>query len=224
MSAVTRRGEPTAATSTSASRQTAARSRVREWQWVTVALAASSSCASGLPTRIERPTPRPRGALELGARLAQQLHDPGGGAGGHRLRPRLHQQAGVGRGQAVDVLGRVDQRDQRVLVQVPGQRELEQDAVHARVGVQRADQLREVVLRARRRRARGGTTRCPPRRSPPASCARRPRRRGRRRRGSWRGPAGSGSASTSTRTCSRTRAATAFPSITRGAHRFLSGA
>ena len=32
------------------------RSRVREWQCVTVALAPSSSCASGLPTRIERPS------------------------------------------------------------------------------------------------------------------------------------------------------------------------
>ena len=29
---------------------------MREWQWVTVALAPSSSWASGLPTRIERPS------------------------------------------------------------------------------------------------------------------------------------------------------------------------
>ncbi len=50
------RGRPTAATRTSARRHTAGRSRVREWHIVTVALRASSICATGLPTRSERPT------------------------------------------------------------------------------------------------------------------------------------------------------------------------
>ncbi len=40
----------------SASRQRSGRSTVFEWATVTVQLAASSNCASGLPTRIERPT------------------------------------------------------------------------------------------------------------------------------------------------------------------------
>ena len=57
----------------------------------------------------------------------------------------MHQQAGVDGGQAVDVLRRVDQRDELVLVELVGQRQLQQDAVHAVVGVQLAEQLGELV-------------------------------------------------------------------------------
>ena len=83
---VTRPGEPTAAISTSASRQTAARSRVREWQWVTVALAASSSWASGLPTRIERPSTTARAPSSSAPASASSSITPGGRAGHHRRR------------------------------------------------------------------------------------------------------------------------------------------
>jgi hypothetical protein len=57
----------------------------------------------------------------------------------------VHQEAGVRGREAVHVLRRIDQPDELVLVEVLGQRELEQDAVHAVVRVQRADQLRELL-------------------------------------------------------------------------------
>ena len=57
----------------------------------------------------------------------------------------MHQQAGVRGGEPVDVLRGVDQRDELVLVELVRQRQLEQDAVHALVGVQRADQLGQLV-------------------------------------------------------------------------------
>ena len=53
--AVTRRGLPTAATSTSARLQCSVRSRVREWHTVTVASRSSSRWATGFPTTAERP-------------------------------------------------------------------------------------------------------------------------------------------------------------------------
>ena len=73
ISAVDSRGEPTAATRTSARGQTAARSRVREWQTVTVAFSPSSSDGQR-PADEDRAADDDRlGALELGARVAQQL-------------------------------------------------------------------------------------------------------------------------------------------------------
>ena len=59
----------------------------------------------------------------------------------------MHEETRVRGGEAVDVLGRVDQPDELVLVEVVGQRQLEQDAVHAVVGVQVADQLGELLRR-----------------------------------------------------------------------------
>jgi hypothetical protein len=59
---------PAATMSTSARRVTADNSRVREWQSVTVAFSRRSSCASGLPTRFERPTTtasRPESSMPL---------------------------------------------------------------------------------------------------------------------------------------------------------------
>ena len=147
MSAVTSPGDPTAAISTSASRQTAGRSRVREWQCVTVAFAREQQLHERLADQDRAADHhRPR-ALQLGAGLAQQLHHAGGRAGHERLLAVLHQQAGVDGGEAVDVLGRVDQRDELVLVEVVRQRQLEQDAVHALVGVQRRGAARPAPRR-----------------------------------------------------------------------------
>ena len=110
MSPVTSRGEPDRGDSTSASRQTAARSRVREWQCVTVALAASSSWASGLPTRIERPTTTARAPSSSAPASRSSSITPAGVHGTIASVAVLHQQPGVDRRQPVDVLGRVDQR------------------------------------------------------------------------------------------------------------------
>ena len=46
--------------------------------------------------------------------------------------------AGIDRVEAVDVLGRIDRGDDLLRVDVRGQRQLHQDAVHRRIGVQRA--------------------------------------------------------------------------------------
>ena len=198
MSAVTRPGEPTAATSTSASRHTAARSRVREWQCVTVAFAASSSCAIGLPTRIERPSTT---ALAPSSSRPASLSSSITPAGVHGTiassRPCTSRPAFAAVRPSTSLAGSISEIISS-WSRWSGQRQLEQDAVHAVVRVERADQLGELVRRARRRRARGGTTRCRPRPSPRASCARRPPRPGRRRRGSSRGRA-CGPASTSRR-------------------------
>src|ERR671939_509831 len=59
---------PAATTRMSALRVTSGRSRVRESQSVTVAYSRKSSCASGLPTRFERPTTtasRPESSMPL---------------------------------------------------------------------------------------------------------------------------------------------------------------
>ena len=57
---------------------------------------------------------------------------------GHKL------PAGIGYRQAVDVLVGIDLGHDRRLLQVPGDRELHQDAVDAAVGVQPSDQVQQV--------------------------------------------------------------------------------
>ena len=88
--------------------------------------------------------PRP---LQLDSGVRQQLHHPRRRARHERLLAVVRQQSGVGRRQPIDVLGAVDRLDQRVLVEMAGQRQLQQDAVDPLVGVQRRDQLRQLLLR-----------------------------------------------------------------------------
>ena len=72
----------------SARRHNAGRSRVREWAMVTVQFSRSSSCATGLPTRLERPTttasrpdsePSAIAAAASGSRAACRAPSAGGG-------------------------------------------------------------------------------------------------------------------------------------------------
>ena len=107
ISPVTRRGEPTAATRTSARRQTSARSRVREWQTVTVACAFSEQARERPADQDGAADDHRLGTLDLDARLRQELHHPLRGAR-HQAGPALGEEAGAGRGEAVDVLGWVD--------------------------------------------------------------------------------------------------------------------
>ena len=75
----------------------------------------------------------------------QHLHDAGGGAGQeHRISD--HQAAHVIGVEAVHVLIPGDGVQHRLLVQMPGQRKLAQDAVHLRVAVQRLDQVQQRLL------------------------------------------------------------------------------
>ena len=218
MSAFTSRGTPTAATRTSARRHTSARSRVRECAVVTVASSASRSWTSGLPTSFERPTTTASAPFSSTPAVAQQLHHARRRARDERL-AALRQQAGADRGEAVDVLERVDQPGHLVAVDLRRHRELEQDAGDLGVLVQASGSARRPRPAASRPGARGGSSACPPSRTPGACCARRPPTRGRRRRGSWRarGPdcRPRPTRPTSCRTCSRTRSETGLPSMTR---------
>ena len=91
----------------SARRQTPARSRVREWQTVTVALAFRSRLASGLPTRIERPTTTASAPSGSTPAWRSSSITPCGVHGTRPGRPWASRPALAG-GQPVDVLGRVD--------------------------------------------------------------------------------------------------------------------
>ena len=144
-SAFTRRGEPTAATRMSARRQTPARS-------------AGPRVANGdRGVRVqeqagERPADQDRAAdhhrlraLRLDPGVAEELHHALRRAR-HQARAALGEQSGASGGQPVDVLPRVDRGDHRVLVDLLGERQLDQDPVHLVVGVQLADQGEQLVL------------------------------------------------------------------------------
>ena len=182
ISPVTSRGEPTAAISTSASRQTAPRSRVREWQCVTVALAASSSCASGLPTRIERPITTARApSSDAPASLSSSITPAGVQETIASARPCISSPAFTGVIPSTSLAGSISEMNSS-WSRWSGQRELQQDPVDAVVGVEVAQQRPPALPARRQRPARGGRTRCRPPPSPRASCARTWPKRGRRRR------------------------------------------
>ena len=146
MSAPIRCGRPTAATRMSASSVCRSRSCVREWQIVTVALRWRRRCAIGLPTMRERPTTTARAPFDLDLVLVEHPHDPERRARDER-RPAEVEPAGVDRVDAVDVLRGVDRLDHAVLVDVVGQRQLDEDAVDVVVGVQLGDAREQLVLR-----------------------------------------------------------------------------
>ena len=120
---------------------------MREWQWVTVAFAASSSWAIGLPTRIERPSTTARAPDSSTPASSSSRITPAGVHGtiaSSRLCMRRPAFAVVS--PSTSLAGSISPTNS-VLVQVVGQRELEQDAVDAIVGVQAADQLGELIGR-----------------------------------------------------------------------------
>ena len=146
MSAVTRAGDPAAATTMSACRTCAARSRVPVWHTVTVAfsLRRVSIRASGRPTVMPRPmTTTFAPAIGTSKRRSSSMMP----VGRARQRRRLaeHQPAEVGRVQAVDVLARVDRGQDRVLVQAG--RLLHQECGARGIGVQLGDDRLDLGLR-----------------------------------------------------------------------------
>ena len=155
---------------------------------VTVALAASSRRATGTPTSFERPTTTASAPSSSTPSWAQQLHHPGRRAG-HQSGRAVGEQPGVERGQAVDVLARVDRGDDRVGV------DLRREPAAARGSRRPPRRCRErrpapaAPPRSSRRRARDGPTPCRPPRRPCACCGRRSPRPGRRRRSPSPGPA-----------------------------------
>jgi hypothetical protein len=86
------------------------------------------------------------GAPELDVVAAQQLHHARRCARA-QARPPLGQQARGDRGEAVDVLARVDDLRQRGPVDLRRRRELEQDAGNRGIGVELAQQALDLVVR-----------------------------------------------------------------------------
>ena len=129
---------------------------------VTVAFAAEQQRRQRLADEVRAPDHDRARALELDPRLAKELHHAGRRAGRDRLRHALHEQAGVDRGQPVDVLapGRSPRsagpgRGDRATAAARGSR------ARASSRVERFDQRRAAPPGRRRRRARGGRTRMP---------------------------------------------------------------
>ena len=58
----------------------------------------------------------------------------------------MGEEAGVDRGQAVDVLAGIDRRDDAVGVDLVGKRELDEDAVDRIVEAEAGDQVEQLVL------------------------------------------------------------------------------
>ena len=114
---------------------------MREWQIVTVALRWRSRCAIGLPTMAERPTTTARAPFERDLVLVEHAHDPERRPGNER-RPAEVEPARVDGMDAVDVLLGRDRLDHAVLVDVVGQRQLDEEPVHVVVGVDLGDRAR----------------------------------------------------------------------------------
>ena len=159
------------------------RSRVREWHCVTVALAARSSGAAACHS-IE-PRARPPALLRAGRRPPPAAPSRPPGAGHHRLLTVLHQQPRVGRVSRPRPC-RIDQRDELVLVELIGQRQLQQDPVHPLIGVELASRPASASAELSPGLVMKGLDAHLP--SPRASCARRPSRPDPRPPESW--PAG----------------------------------
>ena len=85
------------------------------------------------------------GSFDLGSGMVEQLDHPGRGAG-NQSGPASGQKTGVGGGQAVDVLGRIDCRDHRVGIDVIGRRQLDEDSVDLVIVTERLDQGDQILL------------------------------------------------------------------------------
>ena len=115
---------------------------------VTVQSARSSRRATGRPTRFERPiTTACWPDSELSASCSS-IDTPSGvhGTGKSSGAPEFDraQPADIQRMEAVDILGRIDGQQHLRGVDVLGQRQLHQDAVHGLVGVEPGDQRQQL--------------------------------------------------------------------------------
>ena len=178
--AVTRPGRPTAATRMSARAQTSAGLRVRECATVTVQFSRSSSCAIGRPTMFERPSTTASRPARSPSRSRSSIRQPSGRAG-HGGVPSAGQPPDVLGVEAVHVLAERHGVDHPRLVDVRGQRQLHQDAVHPRIAVQPVDERQQLGLAEWRRAGGAPRSASPPRGSGAPCCARRCRSPDRRR-------------------------------------------
>ena len=118
---------------------------MREWHTVTVAFSASSSCAIGLPNRFERPTTTASAPSSSTPAWASSSITPAGVHGRRPGRPS-DEQAGVDRGQPVDVLLGPDQAGEGGAVEVPGDGQLQEDPADSPVGAERLELLCHLLV------------------------------------------------------------------------------
>ena len=119
---------------------------MREWHTVTVALRASSICATGLPTRSERPTTTASAPSSSTSWRSSSSMQPAGVHGRRPGRPLASRPAETGVSPSTSLPGSISQVS-AVAVDVPRRRELEQDPRHARVGVELGEQRLDLGLR-----------------------------------------------------------------------------
>ena len=105
------------------------RSRVREWQTVTVALRSSRSDATGLPTRIERPTTTASAPSSSTSGRRSSSITPAGVQGRSPGCPWARRPALIGVRPSTSLAGAI-RADEHGLVEVLGHRQLEQDPAH----------------------------------------------------------------------------------------------
>ncbi len=133
-----RPGFPAAATMMSARRHSAARSRVRECPMMTVALAASNSEAIGRPTIVDRPTIRARAPSSATPACDNNRITPAGVQGTIAGSPMASRPTFSGWKPSTSFPGSIAST-----IACGGmcgeQRQLDQDAVHRRVGVELRD-------------------------------------------------------------------------------------
>ena len=124
--------------------------RVREWQTVTVALPPGPSCSSraaiGRPTMLDRPTITAFAPVVSTPLRSSSCCTPYGVAGRNPDGITARDLAHVHGMKAVHVLARIDAQQHATRVDVLGQRQLHQNAVDLRIGVQTVDQREQVRL------------------------------------------------------------------------------
>jgi hypothetical protein len=147
------------------------------------ALACSSSIAIGLPTMLRAADDHASLPLSGTMPAFQQLHHAVGRAG-DEARIALHQRADVLGVEAVDVLLRAIAFEHGVAVEVLRQRQLHQDAMHLRVGVEFGDPVEAPLRLDVGRILILIECACRPFRRRPPCCAHRPAKPGLRRPGS----------------------------------------
>ena len=147
---------------------TAGKSSVLEWAMVTVAFSASSNCATGLPTMLERPITTASSPASEACTVLASTHAAERRAR-HQARQPAGEPAGIERMESVHVLVRIDGGDDLVGVDLRRQRQLHQNAVDLRVGIEPRDQVEQFGLAHAPPANAGRTTACRPR-SPPWTC------------------------------------------------------
>ena len=101
---------------------------------------------------LERPITTASSPSSDGCTVFARMTQPSGVQGASAGRPADRRPALIGM-EAVDILGRIDRGEHLLRIDLRGQRQLHQDAVHDRIGVEPPDQRQQFGLAGRLRQA-----------------------------------------------------------------------